>query len=214
MAEEKDLQFAEDDDLARARRFWNTNGKSILAGVIVGLGGIVGFNFWDGYQQTQGENASVLYEQINSGDENINIDVVVDELKSNYKTTTYAALAAFEMAKIAVQENMLDEAVLELEWVLENSKDDGFLHLARIRLATVLLAQENFDHVLGLLNNVDKGDFAYRYDELIGDAYSLRGQDGDQAKAKTAYATSLENIPGESGYARIIQLKLDNVGES
>ncbi|WP_423909837.1 YfgM family protein [Candidatus Spongiihabitans sp.] len=221
MAEDKLPQFAEDDNVVRARAFWNENGKSIVAGVIIGLGGIVGFNYWKSYQQTEGENASVLFDQLRFGqtDNDIDMGPVADELKEKYSSTAYADLAAFSMAKQFVEKNDLESAAHELNWVMDNSQDSGFRHIARLRLASVVLAQETPDKGLEILAITDKGGFESRYHELTGDAYAQRGQGGDNQggdseRARIEYQKSLETLPVGSSHAGFIQLKLDNVGES
>ncbi len=217
MAEDRLPQFAEDDNVARAKAFWNENGKPIVVGVIIGLGGIVGFNYWKSYQQTEGENASVLFDQLRSGQTDIDMDSVADELKEKYSSTAYADLAAFSMAKQFVEKNDLEAAAHELNWVMDNSQDSGFQHIARLRLASVVLAQETPDKALEILATTDKGSFESRYHELTGDAYAQRGQSGenqggDNERARVEYQKSLETLPNGSSHAGLIQLKLDNVG--
>ena len=46
MVEEKDIQYAKDEDLERAKALWKENGRSIVAGVVIGLSAIAGYNFW------------------------------------------------------------------------------------------------------------------------------------------------------------------------
>lgn len=218
MAEDKLPKFIEDDDAARAKAFWNENGKSIVVGVIIGLGGIVGFNYWKSYQQTEGENASILFDQLKSGQTDIDMDSVADELKEKYSSTAYADLAAFSMAKQFVEKNDLESAAHELNWVMDNSKDSGFQHIARLRLASVMLAQETPDKALEILATPDKGGFESRYHELTGDGYVQRGQGGenqggDSERARIEYQKSLETLPDGSPHAGLIQLKLNNVGE-
>ncbi len=87
MAEEKKLHFAEDDDVARAKAFWKENGKPIIAGIVIGLSGIVGFNYWQSYQQYQGESASQLYDQIRPGVDAINAMTVAGELKEEFSSS-------------------------------------------------------------------------------------------------------------------------------
>ncbi len=214
MAEDRLPKFAEDDDVARARAFWNENGKSIMAGILIGLGGIVGFNYWNSYQQNHGEDASVLFDKLRSGQENIDLSSIADELKENYQSTAYADLAAFAMAKHYVENGELDAAAAELNWVIENAKDAGIMHISRLRLASVLLAQQKPEKTLEILTAVEKSSFASRYHELAGDAYVLRGQDGDSKLADNEYRKSLDTLPAGSSNAGLIQLKLDNLGES
>ena len=214
MAEDKIPKFAEDDDLATARAFWKENGKSIIVGIALGLSGIVGFNYWQVYQQHQAESASELYDQIKPGVDAINAMTVADELKESFSSSIYSSLGAFSLAKIFVEEEKLDLAAVELNWVLDNTDDEAIKHVARIRLASVYMAEQKFNEVISMLEGIDQGEFESRYQELIGDAYSMRNIDGDAGKARVAYRKSLDTMPGSSGQAGLLQLKLDNLGDS
>ena len=214
MAEEKKLHFAEDDDVARAKAFWKENGKPIMAGIVIGLGGIVGFNYWQSYQQYQGESASQLYDQIRPGVDAINAMTVAGELKEEFSSSEYASLGAFTLARVFVDEGKLELAAEELKWVAENSVDPGLQHISRVRLASVYLALENPQQVLDLLNGIDGESFAARYHELMGDAYALRGTSGDSGKARNEYQQSMEQLPDYSGQSELIRLKMENLGNS
>jgi predicted negative regulator of RcsB-dependent stress response len=113
-----------------------------------------------------------------------------------------------------VEKGDLNAAASELNWVIGNTKDTGFQHIARLRLASVLLAQEDPVKTLELLSAVNKDGFESRYHELTGDAYVQRKQDGDSELARTEYRKSLETLPAGSTSTGLIQLKLDNLGES
>lgn len=219
MAEDKLPQFIENDDAARAKAFWNANGKPIIVGVIIGLGAIAGFNYWKSYEQNQGENASILFDRLKSGQNDLDLKLLAKELKENYTSTAYAELAALSMAKQFVEKNDLESATHELIWVIDNSKDSGFQHIARLRLAAVMLAQENPDKALEILSITDAGSFDSRYYELTGDAYAQRSQserkqDGDGEQAKAEYRKSLETLPSGAAHASLIQLKRDNIGNT
>jgi predicted negative regulator of RcsB-dependent stress response len=214
MAEDKIPQFAEDDDLARARAFWKENGRSLIFGVVLGLGGIVGFNYWNSYQQNQSENASELFDKIRSDSNLENTTALADEIKSDYPKSAYSALGAFYLAKILVENDKLELAENELKWVVDNSQDEGITHVARIRLASVYLAMGKADNILELLTSIDEGTFTSRYQELMGDAYAQRNKQGDLDKAKESYESSLSSLPESSGQSGLLQLKIDNLGAS
>ena len=214
MADEKLPQFAEDDDLARAKAFWKDNGKSIVFGIVLGLGGIAGFNYWQSYQQHQGESASALFDQMRPGIDAIGGLAIGQDLKDNFASSVYASLGALMLAKIFVEEGKYDVAEEELQWVLDNSPDPGIIHIARMRLGTVFLAMNQPQKVLDLLNNIDMGSFAGRYHELRGDAFAMRGNDGDVKMAREAYRNSIEILNSQSEPTDLIQLKLDNTTES
>ena len=214
MAEEKIPKFAEDDDLATARAFWKENGKSIIFGIGLGLSGIVGFNYWQVYQQHQAESASELYDQIKPGVDAINAMTVADELKESFSSSTYSSLGAFSLAKIFVEEGELDLAATELNWVLDNTDDEAIKHVARIRLASIYISEQKLDEVIAMVEGIEQGVFESRYQELVGDAYSIRNSAGDVDKARVAYQKSLDTLPDSSGQSGLLQLKLDNLGDS
>ena len=211
MAQERPPQFAEDDDMARARAFWDANGKPIVAGVVLGLAGIVGFNFWQGYQQDQGESASVLFDTVRLG-ETTEAASALQSLQSDYTETTYASLAALSMAARHVQEGDLEAASGALRWAMEKGSDDAISGIARARLASVLIASGNAQEALDLVAGQSGGNFESRYRELEGDAYSLRGESGDREKALAAWEASLAAADGSASPPELIQLKIDNLG--
>ena len=93
MADEKYPQFSESDDMARARAFWKESGKSIVFGISLGLAGIVGFNFWKYHEESQGEQASSLYQQVLSGTGYSDAQTASETLKMEFGDTVYAAWA-------------------------------------------------------------------------------------------------------------------------
>ena len=208
MADE--LEFAKDEDLERAKALWKENGTSITVGVVLGLSAIVGYNGWEWWIKKQGEEASTLYEnlqELSLGD--TSAASVVDDLQNDYGSTPYATLAALTMAKHHVENKDLNAAKTQLQWILDNGKDTGMQHIARLRLAMVMLADNDAPGVLALLSNPDGNEFSSRYYELIGDANVANG---DVSAAKTAYEKSQELSDGRSVSSNLLQLKLDNLG--
>ena len=158
MVENLEPQFAEDEDLERAKKFWKENGRSITAGVILGLGAIVGYNGWQSWQQSQGENASTLFE--NLSDPAVTLEAaagLAQDLKQDFSASPYATHGAFLMAKREVDAGNLERAGEQLRWVLSNSKEEGLKHMARIRLSMLLLAEDDASSVLELLDEVGGG---------------------------------------------------------
>lgn len=137
------------------------------------------------------------------------------ELMSDYASTPYAVHAAFALAKLAVDDGDLAPAAQALEWILEHADtgDPVLSHIARLRLASVLLAQSEAGRAIELLRRpAEAGDaagFAARYDELTGDAHL---QNGDSEAARAAYRRGLERLSAGSIGHVLLKLKLDNLG--
>ena len=208
MAErETKLQFATDEDLERAKVLWKENGRSIVVGISIGLASILGYNYWQYDQRTQGEDASVLFDQLTADEANIDQAVVSGDLMDRHADSPYASLAALMMAKRSVEDNDLDGARDYLQWVLDHPGDDGLAHIARLRLGMVLLAQRQPDSALALLTVDDMSTYSARYHELRGDAYEQKGEIG---LSRNAYQESLNALSVSSGIRTLVQLKLDN----
>ncbi len=217
MAEEKLPKlpkFAEDDDVARAKVLWEEYGKSLTAGILLGLAGIVGFNYWGHYQQSQGEAASELFESVDVDAPIETTRGIVATLKQDFRDTPYAVLAGLLLARQFVEEDDLESAASELSWVVSNTEDASMKHVARLRLVSVLLASNDPDRALEILEHGNReSSFSSRYHELQGDAYLQRGRQGDRRLAKEAYSQSLKLLSLGAGNTALVQLKLENIGE-
>ena len=113
------------------------------------------------------------------------------------------------LAKAAVDAQDLNLAVQQLKLALDGSKDAAVSDTVRLRLARVLIAQEDFDSAQSYLNAVSNDAFLAERSEIQGDLYLAQA---DQSEAKAAYQAALEagglnDNPG-------LQLKLDNLAIS
>ncbi len=214
MAEEPKPQFAEDEDLERAKAFWSENGRSIIAGIVLGVGAIGGYNGWQFWQKNEGESASILYE--NMQDTSVKFDAakgLADDLANDYAKSPYAVHAAWHIAKRAVEEKDYDEAISRLSWAADNADEAGLKHISSIRLAMVHLANGDADAVLAAAAESKASEaggeqFVSRYAELRGDAYVLKE---DIEAAREAYELSLQSLTPGSSHTDLLQLKIDNL---
>ena len=89
--------LTEDEQVEALKKWWNENGKSIIFGVIIGIGAIVGFWKWNEHRETQALAASLEYDNfaqlvIDKKPEKIAQSYAI--LTSEYPDTSYATLAA------------------------------------------------------------------------------------------------------------------------
>ena len=89
--------------------------------------------------------------------------------------------------------------------------EDGLeLHMvARLRLARLILDQGDYDSALSLIENTQTGPFTAAYEEVRGDALSVKGSKQD---ARSAYLRSLANLEPTNRSRERIQMKLDDLG--
>lgn len=201
----------EEEQIENIKRWLRQNGKSILIGLVVGLAILAGARYWSEQKNTQGEQASAMYDQILTALEQNNKKNVLDQgaaLIGQYPKTPYAALAALALAKVKLEEGDSKSARTYLQWVLDNAKQPGLDHVARLRLARVMLSDKQGDEALKLVEISDTGTFAAEYEELKGDIYVSLGK---TEQARAAYTKAM-GLAKEGTDTRTLQMKLDDLG--
>lgn len=209
MADDIFLSPEEQDE--RARQWLKDNGMALALGIGLGLAAVVGFNKYQDHKEAQAEQASALFstaiDEINTSDLS-DIDAQVAELKEHYPNTSYAAKTVLLKARqLAVSD--LPAAATELEWVVQHAPEAGLQHAARIRLAKVKLGLGDVAAAKELLKRSDYDGFESHYQELNGD---VAVSEGNFAAARTSYERAIETLQSsDSGYSRVISLKLDRL---
>lgn len=204
---------SDDEQVEALKKWWNENGKSIIAGVILGLGAIFGWRAWQDYSRQQAEAASVLYQNlfeiIADDDKSDEIRVISDKIVDDYGATAFAVFTKLTQAKLAVEADDYEAATNHLRWALENNKEVSIEHLIRLRLARTLFSLQQFDEALTLLDINDKGEFSADYNETKGDILKLKG---DVEAARASYQLAMIKKRAANLDISILEIKLDDLG--
>lgn len=204
-----DAYQTEEQQVEALKSWWKENGRSIIIGVVVGVSAIMGWKAWQNQIHTQAEQASNIYEQLLAANENKEGDAVTklgQQLVDGYADTAYAEYAALFLVKQSVLSGEMEQAKAQLNALINQSKQQDIVHLARIRLAQLQLDENNPAGVVQLLSPIDAGSFTALYEALLGDAYVAMDE---KEKARQAYRKALLKPSQNSG---LIQLKLDDLG--
>lgn len=208
MNDKIEIELAEDEDLVRARAWWKENGSSIIAGIAIGVVMVVGYNYWQTYQENRANEVAQLYETfVQASDDEAALNALVDANANS----TYAQLARMTAARKAVDVKQYDRAVALFEEVLASGIDSGMKAVAALRLSTVYLSQNKPDEAIQLLDSQAKSELPLqqaRVAEIKADAYL---QKGDQAQARALYQSSIDALTAAGQPATLVQLKLDNI---
>ncbi|MDH5326217.1 MAG: tetratricopeptide repeat protein [Gammaproteobacteria bacterium] len=203
----------EEQQVEALKKWWKDNGKSVIGGVLLGIGVLLGGQAWLKSHYSHIEVASAEYELMSQevGKSNFTkAEELGASLLGQYADTAYAPFAALLMAKIKVEQQDLVAAKTHLNWAISNTDDVDLQHVARLRLMRVLLAEGNADEALSLQDSVQKGGFAAAYEEVKGDIYVAKGEI-DQARS--AYAMALQKLEPDSRARNFIEMKLDDLGK-
>ncbi|MEE9395599.1 MAG: tetratricopeptide repeat protein [Methylococcales bacterium] len=202
---------SEEEQLDAMKKWWTENGRSIIAGIVVGLIAIFGWKIWTNHSLTKAQEASHLFQQLlvaNKDKQTDSIITIAGELQEKYPSTIYGAYANLFKAKALVISKDLDGAKVALNTAIGTSTDLNIKHIARIRLGRIMLASGEIEQSLQLLETVDiptTGKFSGLYQELKGDLYMKLTREDD---ARSAYQQALMSGGGNPA---VLQVKLDQV---
>ncbi len=203
----------EEEQIEVIKKWWKENGKSIILGLVLGIGGIGGYRFWQSNIDEQAKLASMQFEEVValSAKDKAKLISKLGEVESQYAGKSYADLSAFVVVKRLVEEKDYQKAKQQLEWIIENSKQESFVHIARSRLVKVLLQMNKADAALALIKDIKPGAFDSIYAELRGDIYTAL-KEFKNAKAEYQLALSKLN-PGDRRRS-MIEMKSNNLPAS
>ncbi|WP_049630111.1 tetratricopeptide repeat protein [Cellvibrio sp. pealriver] len=214
------VHLSEEEQLEVLKRWWKDYGKTVVIAVVVAVVGYFGYTTWQDQKRQKAEQASEMYEQLLklavtepgkslSASDKATISHLAGELKDANNKSMYAHSAAFFLAKLAVEDNRLDDAVTELKWVLSAKPDAATEQLARLRLARVLTAQKAYDDALAQLSPEPAAAFTAEYAEARGDILKLQG---DLDAARTAYEKALTAAnPQQQERYMLLQMKVNDL---
>lgn len=199
--------LSEKEQIEKMRAWWSDYGWYVIGGVALGAIILFGINF----QRTQTINAeiaaSALYDEIAEQVTGGNLDAAeaaAAKLDGEYGNSSYAAQSKLAMARLYMDKNRDQDAAQALNELLAMRGVEHLKHVARVRLAKILLYQGKPEAVLSLLEGKDNEAFAALYAEERGDAYVALGR---YDEARTAYQAALGEAQPTVDQG-LIQLKL------
>lgn len=209
------LDLEEQEQIAALKAWWRRWGNLVLTAATLVLLVIAAFNGWQWFRNSQNAEAAARYAAVEEGANERDTKKVRDaagEILEKFPRSTFAPLAALVSAKVHFDAGDLKIARAQLQWVIDNSKDQDLQSIARLRLANVLVDDKALDEALKILDGKMDPVFAALAASLKGDVLVLQGK---RAEARAAYQLALEKA-GDSAASTFrdrVQLKLDNLGE-
>ena len=216
------INAAEEETLETLKKWWEENGKQLVAAIVIVAAGFGGWNFWEGQQLATQGAASDLYEEmleltlVEPGqqiatDDADRIIALSAQLRDDFSQSTYASFGALFAASQQVASHDLEAAEADLQWIIDNhgkgfmaKTDSGLLLTANLRLGRVILARGDAERALALVNSVAPQSFEAGYSELRGDIYLALGR---RADARGAYLAAQE----AGSLSDSLRMKLDDL---
>ena len=200
----------EEQQVEAIKGYWQQNGNTIIAGIVLGFAGFIGFNLYQDNKFEQelsiSDNYQSLIELSTKDAEAFTADAqkFIDE---NGKSS-YASLTALAMAKESASHKDWALVQTQLTSAIATAPSEGIKAIASLRLARVQIQLEQYTEALATLNTSLPTSFTAAVEEIKGDAYL---QQGKKDLARNAYqaAISADGLATSPS----LQVKLDDLAQ-
>ena len=182
----------------------------VLSVIFVSATLVGGYFFSETIKSNQIQAAKVLYENWQQTQVPEDREKLFQNLTENYSDTGYSHLALLKRGSDLAKKNNLEES-LDIFFQLKENSDGYFGNnlmnaIARTNIARILIATENFDGALAVLQKYSNDEDAYTH-ELKGDALSGVGNDD---LALQQYQSAYEKYT-DNGLRNLVELKINNL---
>ena len=194
----------EEEQVEKIKKWWNSNGKQIIAGAVIGLAGIWGWNTYSDYQDKQSLNARSLYLSYASDSNNLG---AYDKLTTDFSSSSYSDQAILLMAKYLFDARSYTQALSVIEPLINNSSS-VIATTAALRAASIYLQLGQHNKALSILEKQSNDSFSGLIYNLMGDIYLDLG---NRTEAQNYYSLAIDNVTENSNLTQLIQIKLDDL---
>jgi len=198
------IDNTEEEQVEQIKKWWSNNGKQIIAGAVIGLAGIFGWNTYTDYQDNQSLNARSLYLNYASDSNNLG---AYDKLTSDFSSSTYSDQAILLMAKYLFDAGSYTQALTVIKPLIYNSSS-VIANTASLRVASIYLQLGQHDQALSLLEGQSEDGFYGLVNNLMGDIHLDLG---NRSEAQKYYSLAIDNVAENSNLTQLIQIKLDDL---
>ena len=199
-----EISDSEEEQVDKLKKWWDSNGKKIIAGAVLGLAGIFGWNYYVDYQDSQALNARALYLSYASDSANVG---AYDKLIKDHPSSSYSDQATLLMAKYLFEAENYSLALDALK-PLMSRENSVIASTAALRSASLYLELGQHQEALAVLNMDNANEFSGLFYNLAGDVYLDLG---NNEEARNSYALAIENITDNSSLSQLVQIKLDDL---
>jgi predicted negative regulator of RcsB-dependent stress response len=210
MANQLDLE--EQEQLDQLKHSWNRYGNLItglLLAVLLGVAAWNGYHYW---QRSQATQAAAMFDEMSksvAAGDTARAQRTFSDMKERYGAASYTHQAGLALAKLSMDKGELDVAKTALQWVADKSGDEGYVAIARLRLAAIYFDAKDYVQALAVLDSVKAEGFAALVLDRRGDVFMMQDK---RSQALSAYSLAYQKLDERSQYRRVVLVKLNALG--
>lgn len=182
--------LTDEEQIARLKTWWEQYGRAVIAALVLGITGVVGWRWYDDTRQTDIAAASDLYADYLDTEGEAQ-EQFARNIAEQIPDSAYNSLVLIRSARDSVDVEDFEMAEAHLRSALATADGDVLNDLISFRLAKVLQQGDKADEALATLAQVRGEGFRPIVAELKGDIHLARGE---RALAHEAYTSALEAI--------------------
>ncbi|MGL9760517.1 MAG: YfgM family protein [Symbiopectobacterium sp.] len=190
------------------RRFLIENGTALVVGIVLGIGSLVGWRYWQNLQSEGAMSSSLAYQQVSEALAKGNAaSVSAAEKFSTENKGSYGVLSSLQLARYHADKGEFAQAETQLCTALTKTKDVYLQALTALRLARVQVQQGKADDALKTLDTVTQAGWTAMVADVRGDAWASKG---NNAVARAAYDKGMAANPPQTLQV-LLRMKLNNL---
>lgn len=190
------------------KRWLRENGSSLVIGVVLGLGALYGWRYYQDLEVQRAQQATEVYTAFVEAVDDQDMETARAQyavLIQEFDGLAPAYLAGLRLAAGSLEEGDREQARAFLETVVAQGQPPAIRDLARVRLARLLVTSSP-GKALEVLAGVEDDSYAGLAAELRGDAFAAQGE---TEAAREAYEAALAS--GATADPVLVERKLANL---
>ena len=202
----------EEEQLEAISQWWQENRTSVIAVVVLTLGGTIGWSQYEDYINEKAVAAANTYDSLlqgrESGESAEEMALISAGLRETHDGGAFAAFASLQVAAAAVEAGDLVLARDELESVMATIELDSTLgQLVQLRLARVMAASGDEGTAVAILEQ-GSSSFPASYAQALGDIHLAAGRESEALMAYQSAQTESLALGGQLG---LVDLKVSGL---
>lgn len=206
------LDLDEQEQLDELKHFWKQYGNLITWALIVVLGAFTAWNGYQYWQRSQAAQSAAMFDEVErslASKDVVKIERALTDMNAKFGSNAYAQQANLLAAKTFFELGNVDATKKALMAVVQNSKDEGYQAIAKLRLASVFIEGKNYEEALKQLTGTFPKEFVALADDRRGDVLALQNK---PTEAKAEYVKAYKGLDDRAGYRRLVEVKINALG--
>lgn len=207
----------DEEQITAVKDWWNKNSTSLLSTLLIVALGWSGWTYYQNDKRVKSETASTIFNVMEvSLDQNKFGDIAREGMKliKEQPDSPYSAGASLLLAKYHLQQNKTEQAMKDLQWVIDHSVDASLALVAKFRMVNVLVDLKKNDQANDVLNAIqsekllpaEQANLAY-----LKATMALKSKQVDAAIM--LFKQVVENKKSATNLIRLSQLQLDDLSK-